>query len=131
MCTVSEIMTRNVLSVAADASAKDLAWGFNLKGFSGAPVKDDSGNVVGVVSKSDLLDPDKTDSDSTSGTVRDHMTPVLLAVRANDSYTVAVRRMVDMGIHRLMVVDDAGGLVGIVTPMDVLRGLLDGRVRAG
>ena len=33
----------------------------------------------------------------------------------------AAKRMVETGTHRLVVVDADGHLVGIVTPMDVLR----------
>src|SRR5262245_53452238 len=54
MSTVSSIMTRKVLTVAAGADLKDAAWGLTLKGFSGAPVKDESGHVIGILSKSDL-----------------------------------------------------------------------------
>lgn len=131
MSTVSEIMTRNVLTVAAGADLKDAAWGLTLKGFSGAPVKDESGNVIGVLSKSDLIHPDKVDSSpDRHGTVRDNMTPLLLTARTGDPLKSAVRRMVDLSIHRLVVVDDRGELVGILTPMDVLRALLDGRIQS-
>lgn len=131
MSTVSEVMTRNVLTVAAEADLKDAAWGLTLKGFSGAPVKDESGNVIGVLSKSDFIHPDKADtSPDRHGTVRDNMTPLLLTARTGDPLKSAVRRMVDMSIHRLVVVDDRGELVGILTPMDVLRALLDGRIQS-
>jgi CBS-domain-containing membrane protein len=42
----------------------------------------------------------------------------------------AARRMVESGVHRVVVIDDAGAIVGIVTPIDVLRGLLDGKIDA-
>jgi predicted transcriptional regulator len=129
--TVSDIMTRNVLTLSAEADLKDAAWGLTLKGFSGAPVKDDSGQVIGILSKSDLIDPEKVDSNPNGhGTVRDNMTPLLLTAQARDPLRSAVRRMVDKGIHRLVVVDERGDVVGIVTPMDVLRALLEGLIQA-
>lgn len=128
MATVAEIMTRKVLTVAAEADADDAAWGLTLKGFSGAPVKDEQGNLVGVISKSDLVDPEKRGHETEHVTARDVMTPVLFATRATDSVRFAAERMVKTGAHRLVVVDDRGQLIGIVTPMDVLKGLVEGRI---
>jgi CBS-domain-containing membrane protein len=132
MCKVEEIMTRKVLTIAAEADVKDAAWGLTLQGFTGAPVKDEHGNVIGVLSKSDLTDPSRVDPDSTAPhTVREAMTPVLFATLATDPVKFAVRRMVETGSHRLLVLDADGKLVGILTPMDVMRGLLDHRIAPG
>jgi CBS-domain-containing membrane protein len=128
MCTVADIMTRRVLTVAAKADLDDAAWGLTLKGFSGAPVRDERGNLVGVLSKSDLIDPVRTDGIGGHHTAGDAMTPVLFAAHATDSVKFAVRRMIETGTHRIVVVDEHGALIGIVTPMDVLRGLLEGKL---
>lgn len=138
MCTISDIMTRNVLTVSAGSDLDDAAWGLTLKGFSGAPVKDERGNLIGILSKSDLVDPKRrdpgpkrrdTDSDEHQ-TVEDAMTPLLFAALATDPVSFAVRRMVETGAHRLVVIDAGGALVGILTSMDVLRGLLHGQLNA-
>jgi CBS-domain-containing membrane protein len=52
------------------------------------------------------------------------MTPLVFAIRASDSMMEAVRRMVETGAHRLIVVNDDGKLAGIVTPTDVLKELV-------
>jgi CBS-domain-containing membrane protein len=67
--------------------------------------------------------------DSMSQTVDETMTPFLFAAVASDPVHFAVRRMVETGSHRLVVIDDDGQLVGIVTPMDVIRALHDGRIK--
>jgi CBS-domain-containing membrane protein len=132
MCNISDIMTRKVLTVAAGSDLDDAAWGLTLKGFSGAPVKDEHGSIIGILSKSDLVDPKKRDRRSDEHhTVEDAMTPLLFAALATDPVSFAVRRMVETGTHRLVVVDDGGALVGIVTSMDILRGLLDGKIDTG
>ncbi|MGE0321983.1 MAG: HPP family protein [Polyangiaceae bacterium] len=121
---VSDIMTRNVLTVSPDASVQDIAWGLRIRGVSGAPVKDGEGHVLGIVSRTDLNNPDRVgESAAESGqtTAGEAMTPALFAVRDTDTVLDAAKRMVETGTHRLVVVDDAGKLVGIVTPMDVLR----------
>ena len=58
-----------------------------------------------------------------SVTVKDVMTRVVYAVRADDSVLNAVKLMISEDIHRAIVVTDEGSVVGIVTPMDVLRAL--------
>lgn len=129
MHNVADIMTRKVLTVSPDAYVADAAWGLTLKGVSGAPVRDDRGNLVGVLSKSDLVDPEKSDSDPDHPrTVEDSMTPLLYAAKSTDSVGFAARRMVETGVHRVVVIDESGKIVGIVTPIDILRGLLDGKL---
>src|SRR5690349_385082 len=98
MCKVADLMTRKVLTVAAEADAQDAAWGFTMKGLSGAPVKDERGNLIGVLSKSDLVDPEKRGSAQEERvTARDVMTPLLFAARASDPISFAARRMVETG----------------------------------
>ena len=129
MTLVADIMTRHVLTIAAEADVADAAWGLTMRGLTGAPVKDERGNVIGVLSKSDLADPRRVShAPDAPHTVRDAMTPVLFATLETDPVKFAVRRMVETGSHRLVVVDEKGALTGIVTPMDVLRALLDGRI---
>lgn len=38
---------------------------------------------------------------------------------------LAAREMIQRHIHRLVVIDDDGGPVGVVTPLDLLRLLVD------
>lgn len=128
MCTVEEIMTRNVMTLAPDADVADAAWGLTVKGFGGAPVKDAAGHVLGLVSKSDLIDPArmKPDTRAAPKKVEDVMTPAVFAVRTTDSVRETARRMVETGSHRMLVVDPDGKLAGIVTTMDVLKALVHG-----
>ena len=50
-----DIMTTPVVTVTADMSIRDLAKILTEKGISGAPVVDDSGRVVGIVSEADVI----------------------------------------------------------------------------
>lgn len=127
MLKVRDIMTRKVLTLDPEADVREAARGLDREGVSGAPVRDDAGNLVGVLSKSDLTRPPRR-VEPRPPKVSDTMTPVLFSARATDPVSFAVRRMVETGSHRLIVVGDDGDLVGIVTPMDVMRALLDGRL---
>ncbi len=124
MKTVADIMTRQVLTVAPETPVHEAALEIVLRGFHGAPVRDPDGRVVGVLSTTNLVD--TTGEPVTPRKVGDVMAPVIFAVLATDPAMDAVQRMVETGTHRLVVVDEAGKLVGLVTPMDVLQALLDG-----
>ena len=127
MATVADIMTRGVLSIPPTASVEALARGLERMGVHGAPVKDEQGRVYGMVSTSDLADPEKGGSWE-GKTVSDIMTPVILAVNTGDPIDEVIQRMVDTGSHRLLVVDELEHPVGIVTPMDVLRAVVQGKL---
>ncbi|MBA3013919.1 MAG: CBS domain-containing protein [Desulfobulbaceae bacterium] len=59
MLTAQDIMTRQVITVAQDMPVKELATLFLSKKIGGAPVVDTSGDLVGVVTESDLIDQTK------------------------------------------------------------------------
>jgi CBS domain-containing protein len=115
MLKVSDVMTRDVVSLDVGAVARDAGLVLESHGISGAPVLE-LGRVVGVLSKRDLVrshDPDAR--------VRDIMTPLTRFVRAEDSVHTAVECLLEGKVHRVLVVSADGGLVGVVTPSDVLR----------
>ena len=124
MLRIRDIMSRNVFTLSEQAPLEEAAWGLTANAVSGAPVRDRRGRLVGVLSKSDLVDPDRVCGDAP--TVGDAMTPALLALHADDPASDAIRLMVADGIHRVIVIDERGRLAGIVTPMDVLRALVRG-----
>ncbi|MEJ2269780.1 MAG: CBS domain-containing protein, partial [Desulfobulbaceae bacterium] len=59
MLTAKDIMTTNVITVQKDTSVNELAEILWKNKISGAPVLDDDGNVVSVVTESDLIDQTK------------------------------------------------------------------------
>lgn len=113
------------------------------RGISGAPVLDDSGRILGVVSQSDLVR--QTDHPSTMGESgrfftnvneyrdlanlpRDLSDTPVEAVMTKEVYTIPRDSSAAMGasimrerkVHRLLVTDQ-GVLVGVVTSLDLLR----------
>jgi CBS domain-containing protein len=118
------------------------------KRVSGAPVVLANGEVVGLVSITDLVDPDRElggeigdahyylleggaaleFGDPTiprEGTVGEVMTVNVLAVEPELSVVEAGRRMVALGVHRMLVVDEHKVLVGIVSVIDLVRGFVE------
>src|SRR5262252_1401406 len=122
--TVDQIMTRKLLTIASNARLEDAAWGLSLKRVQGSPVKDDSGRVIGILSRNDVGVIARLPGACESLKASDAMTRVLYAVRVGDSVKEAARRFVETGCQELVVLDPEGQLVGIVTQTDLVRLLL-------
>jgi len=115
--TVGDIMSRVVVTVRVDETRAHVIDALKRHRIGAVPVADSGGHVVGVISKGDLV--------SREGNIaRDLMTPVVHTVRPDFPAIPAARRMLGLGLHRLLVVD-AGAPVGVVTAIDFLRELLD------
>lgn len=134
---VSSIMTARVVSFTADTPADQATRLMLEKGISGAPVVDEAGRPIGMVSKTDLLESLyeslKADTEEQanaalserkveqSSAVGDIMVPYLLAVSSRAPIALAAALMAYEGVHRLLVLDENNNMVGIVSSLDVLR----------
>jgi len=122
---IADIMTREVFTLSPDLPADEAAASLAAHGVGGAPVLEADGRIVGILSRTDLTDPERR-RPGTSPTVRDLMTPGMLALRASDTAMNAVRLMVREEVHHVIVLGERGELAGIVTSSDVLRALVAG-----
>jgi CBS domain-containing protein len=59
MLTAQDVMTRDVVTVTKETSVRELAEIFTARKISCAPVLDASGDLVGVVTESDLIEQDR------------------------------------------------------------------------
>ena len=136
--TAEELMTPNPKSVRQDATVVEASAFLSTCRFSAAPVIDEAGHPVGVVSRSDLLPRQSLRSGYRMGaanrndrhldmggetSVRDVMTQAVFCVPPEASAAKVVEKMLALNVHRLFVVDDEGILVGVVSAFDVLRAL--------
>jgi CBS domain-containing protein len=126
MPRVRDIMTAHVLTVSADARVDHAVWSLSAKGITGAPVCDAAGKVVGVLSRSDLIDGDTHGVVPGDRLVSEVMTPEVCAVHPDAPASEAVALMVARSIHRVVVMDREHALAGIVTSMDVMKAILAG-----
>ncbi len=122
--TVDQIMTRKLLSIASNASLDDAAWGLALKRVQGSPVKDDTGRIIGILSRNDIGVIARLPGSRDALKASDAMTRVLYSIRTGASVKEAARRFVETGCQELVVLDDGERLVGIVTQTDLVRLLL-------
>jgi CBS domain-containing protein len=131
--TVGEAMTRDVVLLAADATARMALRRLDQKAVSGAPVVD-HGRVVGVITRRDLLVPTLLDEGQAPGRlnrltglrVSDLMSGEPVTAEPDCPLVQSVRTMLDHGVNRLPVVDRAGRPIGVLTRDGVLRAVARG-----
>ena len=119
-----DIMTRRVYTLSPDASVESAAQALVRLGYSGAPVTDENGAVLGVFSEQDSL---KVLAHAAyegwpSGSVASHMTKHVETVAPKDDLSVISGRFAAGHHRRLLVVED-GRLLGLIARRDVVRAL--------
>lgn len=139
----ADVMTNDPISVTPDISARELARVLADNQISGVPVVDPQDRVIGVVSRTDLLQwcvtgglglgaadllptlskrPESVRSvPDDLGIVEDFMTEKPVACSADTPVPIIARRMAEERVHRMIVLDEDGCLAGVVTSMDVLK----------
>jgi CBS domain-containing protein len=116
--TVKEIMNREVFCVGPDAPAGETLHGILSLGITGAPVVDAGHRPLGMVSIRDLIrQPDEAK-------VSCLMKAPAGVVNLSCSISEVGHRLAESGYHRMVVVDDAGCVAGVVSSLDVVRALL-------
>lgn len=133
LCTVGDVMSREVIAVNPDTSLQTAAELMLEHAISGMPVLDEQGRLLGMVSKTDLVRQRLASEDESSvtlpsgqhlvdvTTVEDVMTRHVLIVPEKASLTEAAKIMVNAGVHRVPVVSSRGTLAGLVTTSDIVR----------
>jgi predicted transcriptional regulator len=117
------VMERSVVSVSPDSDLTTLTTLLLRHGISGAPVIDADGRPLGVVSKTDLLRARESPKEQSALTVRDVMMPLSFALTESASIARASALMTFEGVHRILIVDMAGAIVGVLSALDILRWL--------
>jgi CBS domain-containing protein len=120
--TAKDVLTTDVVRVTEDMGVRAVAQLFGNEAITGAPVIGEGGRVIGVISQRDLLAHTLTSSPEASPatTVKDIMTPVAVTVEEETPLAEVAARMAQHGIHRVVVVDHAQQVRGIVSSMDIV-----------
>jgi CBS domain-containing protein len=113
---VRDIMTREVVTLRPEMRASEAARVLFHHRIHGAPVVDEEGRVVGVLSAMDLIG-------KSGETVGDLMTREVIAVQEDTPVTEAGTLMLQHRIRRLPVLR-GDRLIGIVTITDVVNAFL-------
>ncbi len=141
------LMTANPVSLNAHATLREAGSVLTTRGISSAPVIDDAGRAVGVLSRTDIvrytsgepsaphvlpdfydaIDPLATEDACTCAQeahVWQVMTPAVLSVDADASLAQVVDELLVRKVHRLFVTDRTGTLIGVISALNVLCGML-------
>ncbi len=135
-----DVMRVDVVSVDQDASLWELAELLLQKGITGVPVTDERGELVGVVSQTDIVrhlkeagldeweggdfysgsEPDGLGRDRRVVTARDLMSRDVVSAGEELSVLRLSRLMLRRKVHRV-IITRRKKMVGIVTTMDLLK----------
>lgn len=133
-----DLMTRDVISIGADAPLKEAARRMIEAEVSGLPVTDADGKLLGVITEADFV---ATEADRRSrrpaGLLRflykevelpneerfvgDVMTTDVVVLQEGADHAEAARLMQTERIKRIPVVDEQRRVVGLVSRSDILR----------
>ncbi len=146
-----DIMTREVETVTPDTPLDALSKAFTEKRVSGFPVVDENGDLVGVVTESDLIHQNQRLHIPTVVTVFDAVIVLGSSKKLEEEFRriaattvgeIMTRNPVTVGedtpvdeiaalmaekhIHTLPVLDKEGRLVGVIGKVDVIRAMGSG-----
>jgi CBS domain-containing protein len=149
---VRDLMVRDVLTFGPDQNVQEAMRALVARSVGGAPVVDDAGRVLGVLSVSDLIveearlhfptivnffgvnvalpwhdkELDESMAKALGEFVHEVMTARPATAAADATVEDVATLMHDKQVSRVPVVDDDGILVGLVTRSDILRAIVRG-----
>lgn len=120
---VGDFMTIDPVVISPSASLDQAARILAAYEVSGLPVVEADGHLVGVISQTDLLrgaaDRTQPIGPGPSGArVADVMSSPPITVKRLTPLSEAARAMREQGVHRLVVVDEGGRAIGVLSSMD-------------
>jgi CBS-domain-containing membrane protein len=148
---VADVMTRNVVRVRTRQPMSEVAALFRWHDVSAAPVVDEQGHCVGILSATDFLERDAACGDGRApgsqrcscrlsgaaadqplhvispveDAVSDWMTDAVQSVSPQASLAMAAKIMCARHVHRLVVLDARQRVCGVVSTMDIAAALVN------
>jgi predicted transcriptional regulator len=116
---VKNLLNKGLITLKPNMSVKETASVFYTEKIRGAPVVDDRGKIMGIVTTADMIR--AVMEERIEEPISSFMRTEVITIKAEDDVLDAVRKMITYGVGRLLVVDEQGELMGIVTRTDILR----------
>ncbi|MCF7889712.1 site-2 protease family protein [Candidatus Bipolaricaulota bacterium] len=113
----SDLMSEEVTTVRRDTPISELKELMMKKHHLGYPVVE-NGEVKGIVTLEDMKKTDNPDEP-----VRNILTSKVITIDENDSASEAFHKMNQNGLGRLIVTDESGQMVGIITRTDLMHAI--------
>ena len=125
---VRDYMARSPAALRPEQSVEEAARIMIKNGFSGMPVTNDDGMLIGIVSEHDciraLLECTYHEQVGVCGLVRDSMRTEVDTVNIDDDIIEVSQRIIKEHKRRYPVLDD-GRLVGQISRRDLMRALVE------
>jgi CBS domain-containing protein len=120
-----EVMNTRVTAATPRAIGRDLALQLLSGMYSGLPVVDPKGKVVGVVTEFDLLQAIHEGKDLQTTKAEELMTKPVVCVQEDEEIDAVIGKMTERNIIRLPVVGEDGKLVGVIARSDILSRMIE------
>jgi CBS domain-containing protein len=116
----SDVMIKDVVTVLESTPLKEVARILSDKNITGAPVVNSLGELVGVISETDIIRKSNSIGAWSPSTAGQIMTRPAVSVSPSDTLQRVSELMFNRRIHRV-VVAEGNKIQGIITTMDILR----------
>lgn len=130
---VDALMSRTVITLLDSATVQEAWQTLAEQGVGQAPVLNAAGTLVGLLSRADLLRPDRLPTADSHAlvwrallaqSVQDIMWTPVPSVAADTDIRRVARVLLDTGLPGLPVVDEQGGVIGFVSRSDILQAVV-------
>lgn len=119
-----DVMNRRVTAATPHAIGRDLALQLLSGMYSGLPVVDAQGTVIGVVTEFDLLNAVREGKDLQTVKAAEIMGRPPVCVEEDEAIEAVIAKMTDHHIIRVPVVR-GGKLVGVIARADILSRMIE------
>ncbi|WP_312907284.1 CBS domain-containing protein [Natronosalvus caseinilyticus] len=116
---VARLMSTDLVTVAPDTLVEDAGQTMLENGISSLVVVDDDGRLEGILTTTDFVTIVAESFPKAETIVERYMTTSVVTVSPQQPITEVANVMLEHGVHHLPVVDEAEGVVGIVTTTDL------------
>lgn len=118
----ADVMIKDVVTVTDATPLKEMATLFRERKITGAPVVDANGDLVGVISETDVIRKTNSIGAWSPANAGQIMTRNAVTVAPTETLQRVCELMYNRRIHRV-VVAEGRKICGIITTMDILRAI--------
>lgn len=116
---VARLMSADLETVTPDTLVEDAAAILLDEQIGSVLVVDENGHLEGILTSTDFVRIVAKSQPKAETTVETYMTTDVITATAQDTVRDVADTMLERSIHHVPVVDDAGGLIGIITSTDM------------
>lgn len=116
----SDVMIKDVITISEKTPLKEVTKMFSERRITGAPVVNEAGELVGVLSETDIIRKTSSIGAWSPNMAGQIMTKPAVTVAPDETLQRVCELMSNRHIHRVVVAEGAQ-IKGIITTMDILR----------